>query len=235
MCTRMPAGTPRRRPPAKAVTAAGGRFAPGHLSELTRQVPFEMVDVVLEETCRSQRRVRDLPTRVVVYLLLGGCLFAELQVWGRLTAGLSGLPGAARAASAMTQARRRLGPGPLRELFFLLRGPAPGEARRRGLLACAVDGTIMGVAGSAANLAVYSKARRQERCLRLPGAAAGGPDQLRDPHRHRRRVQPRLQGRGHLHPGPARQPARGNDPAGRPELRGRVPGRADRGSPKRTS
>ncbi len=31
----------------------------------------------------------------------------------------------ARTASAMTQARRRLGPGPLRELFFLLRGPSP--------------------------------------------------------------------------------------------------------------
>jgi hypothetical protein len=99
---------------------AGGRFAPGHLGEVTQQVPFEMVDAVLEQTCRVQRRARDLPARVVVYLLLGGCLFAELgysQVWGRLTAGLDGLPAAAPTASAMTQARRRLGPGPLRELF----------------------------------------------------------------------------------------------------------------------
>ena len=61
----------------RAVTVAGGRFAPGHLGELTQQVPFEMVDAVLEETCRVQRRVRDLPARVVVYLLLAGCLFAE--------------------------------------------------------------------------------------------------------------------------------------------------------------
>lgn len=48
-----------------------------------------MVDAVLEETCRVQRRVRDLPSRVVVYLL-AGCLFAELgysQVWQRLAAG----------------------------------------------------------------------------------------------------------------------------------------------------
>jgi hypothetical protein len=59
----------------------------------------------------------------------------------------------------MTQARRRLGPGPLRELFFLLRGPSPGGARWRGLLAVAVDGTIMTVADSEANLAVYSKQR----------------------------------------------------------------------------
>ena len=146
----------------RAVTVAGGRFAPGHLGELTQQVPFEMVDAVLEQTCRVQRRARDLPARVVVYLLLGGCLFAELgysQVWGRLTAGLDGLPVAAPTASAMTQARRRLGPGPLRELFALLRGPAPGGARWRGLLVCAVDGTIMTVADSEANLAVYSKQR----------------------------------------------------------------------------
>jgi hypothetical protein len=146
----------------RAVTVAGGRFAPGHLGELTQQVPFEMVDAVLEQTCRLQRRVRVLPSRVVVYLLLAGCLFAELgyvQVWHRVTAGLGGLPVAVPASSAMTQARRRLGPAPLRELFFLLRGPGPAEARWRGLLVCAIDGTIMTVADSEANLAVYSKQR----------------------------------------------------------------------------
>jgi hypothetical protein len=146
----------------RAVTVAGGRFAPGHLGELTQQVPFEMIDAVLEETRRVQRRVRDLPARVVVYLLLAGCLFEGLgycQVWRRLAAGLGGLPVAAPASSAMTQARRRLGPGPLRELFFLLRGPSPHAARWRGLLVCAIDGTIMTVADSPANLAVYSKQR----------------------------------------------------------------------------
>lgn len=146
----------------RVVTVAGGRFAPGHLGELTQQVPFEMVDAVLEETCRLQRRVRDLPARVVVYLLLAGCLFAELgypQVWGKLTAGLEGLPVPAPAASALTQARRRLGPGPLRALFFLLRGPSPADTRWRGLLVCAVDGTVMTVADSPANLAVYRKQR----------------------------------------------------------------------------
>jgi hypothetical protein len=115
----------------RVVTVAGGRFAPGHLGELTQQVPFEMVDAVLEETRRVQRRVRDLPARVVVYLLLAGCLFAEAgysQAWRRLAAGLDGLPVAAPSASALTQARR-LGPGPLRELFFLLRGPHPAGAR----------------------------------------------------------------------------------------------------------
>jgi len=152
----------------RVVTVAGGRFAPGHLGELTRQVPFEMVDAVLAGTCRVQRRVRDLPARVVVYLLLAGCLFAELgyvQVWRRLTAGLDELAAACPTAAAMTQARRRLGPGPLRELFALLRGPAPSSARWRGLLVVAIDGTIMTVADSAANLTVFCKQR---------GGATGG-------------------------------------------------------------
>ncbi len=218
----------------RAVTVAGGRFAPGHLGELTQQVPFEMVDAVLEQTCRVQRRVRELPARVVVYLLLAGCLFAELgygQVWHRLAAGLDGLAAAAPTASAMTQARRRLGPGPLRELFFLLRGPAPGGARWRGLLVVAIDGTVMAVAGQRGEPGrLLQAARRPERRLRLPDAAAAGPGQLRHPHRHRRRVQPCLQRRDHLRPGPARQPARGDGPARRPELRRRVPGRAGRGN-----
>ena len=52
------------------MTVAAGVFAPGHLGELTRLVPFEMVDDVLVATGRTQSRVRLLPARVVVYLLL---------------------------------------------------------------------------------------------------------------------------------------------------------------------
>jgi len=52
----------------RVVTVAGGRFGPGHLGELTQVVPFEMVDAVLGETRAVQARVRDLPSRVVVYV-----------------------------------------------------------------------------------------------------------------------------------------------------------------------
>jgi hypothetical protein len=34
----------------KTVKAAAGVFAPGHVGELTRHVPFELVNAVLEET-----------------------------------------------------------------------------------------------------------------------------------------------------------------------------------------
>lgn len=128
-----------------------GVYAPGHLGELTQIVPFEMVDAVLAETRRVQQRVRDLPSRVVVYLLLAGALFAEVgyrQVWSRLVTGLDPAigPVASPSAAALAAARRRVGPAPLRELFNLLTTPAAGLNRSgtrgtwwRGRLVCAID------------------------------------------------------------------------------------------------
>jgi hypothetical protein len=142
------------------VSVAAGRFAPGHLGELTQVVPFEMVDDVLETTGTVQARVRDLPSRVVVYLLLAAGLFAECgyrQVWARLTTGLDGLAVAVPTSSALAQARRRIGVKPLAALFALLAGPAAGAERWRGLLVCAIDGTTMSVPDSPANLAVYGR------------------------------------------------------------------------------
>ncbi|WFE44175.1 IS4 family transposase [Verrucosispora sp. WMMD1129] len=139
---------------------AAGRFAPGHLGELTQQVPFEMVDAVLAQTRAVQARVRDLPSRVVVYLLLAAGLFTELgyrQVWARLVAGLDGLPVAMPTSSALSQARRRVGDKPLAALFRLVAGPPAGAGRWRGLLVCAIDGTSMFVPDSTANLAVYPR------------------------------------------------------------------------------
>lgn len=141
----------------RTVTVAKGRFAPGHLGELTQLVPFEMVDEALAQTQRVQTRIRDLPSRVVVYLLLAACLFGEVGysgVWRKLTSGLEGIPTATPSAGALAQARRRVGPAPLRWLFDLLRGPAATPGQRgtwwRGLLVCAIDGTTMTVPDSPA-------------------------------------------------------------------------------------
>jgi len=110
--------------------------------------------------------VRVLPARVVVYLLLAGALFTELgyaQVWRRLIAGLQGVGVVTPTASALRQARQRLGPAPLRALFDLLRGPAATAATAqvswRGRLLCAIDGTTMSVPDSPANLARYVRQR----------------------------------------------------------------------------
>ena len=150
----------------RTVTVAAGVFAPGHLGELTRIVPFEMVDAALDATETVRRRVRVLPARVVVYLLLAGCLFAGSgyrQVWHKLTVNLGGSGGlvvADPSENALWQARVRLGVAPLRWLFDLLRGPAATAAaavRWCGLLVCAIDGTTMAIPDGARNLGVYRK------------------------------------------------------------------------------
>lgn len=150
----------------RTVRVAAGVFAAGHLGELTRFIPFEMVDEVLAVTRRTQQRVRLLPARVVVYLVLAGCLFAELGyplVWQKLTAGLAGLDLAQPSSGALREARQRLGPAPLRALFELLRGPSATAAqhavRWRGLLVTAIDGTTMSVADAQQVRARYRKQR----------------------------------------------------------------------------
>ncbi len=67
-----------------------------------------MVDAALEATGTVQSRVRALPSRVVVYLVLAACLFPETGyggVWGKLTAALGADPSGAPTASALAQAR----------------------------------------------------------------------------------------------------------------------------------
>ena len=54
----------------RAVTVAAGVFAPGHLGELTRYLPFELVDDVLAQTRTVQRRLRELPSRTGVYFVV---------------------------------------------------------------------------------------------------------------------------------------------------------------------
>ena len=132
----------------------------------------DLVDAALESTGRVQRRVRVLPSRVVVYLLLAGALFAEMgyqQVWARLVAGLDPATVARPGSSALSQALRRVGVAPLRELFTLVRGPAVGAARWCGLLVCAIDGTSMFVPNSAANGAAFGRQTGR------PDAEAGYP------------------------------------------------------------
>lgn len=137
-----------------------GPFAPGHLGELTQIVSADLVDAALASTGAVQQRVRVLPSRVVVYLLLAAALFAEIgyrQVWARLVADLDPASVATPGSSALSQALRRVGVAPLRELFTLVRGPAVGAARWQGLLVCAIDGTSMFVPNSEVNAAAFGR------------------------------------------------------------------------------
>jgi hypothetical protein len=150
----------------RTITVAGGRYAPGHLGELTQHLPFEMVDAALTATRTTQTRLRDLPSRVVVYLLLAACLFPEVGycgVWRKLTAGLAGIPTVTPTAAGLGHARHRVGIAPLRWLFDLLRGPAattPGPGSWwRGLLVCAIDGTTLTVPANPRTLAQFTTQR----------------------------------------------------------------------------
>jgi hypothetical protein len=150
----------------RTITLAGGRYAPGHLGELTQHLPFEMVDAALTATRTTQTRLRDLPSRVVVYLLLAACLFPEVGycgIWRKLTAGLTGIPTVTPTAAGLSHARHRVAVAPLRWLFDLLRGPAATTGQRatrwRGLLVCAIDGTTLTVPDNPRILARFRKHR----------------------------------------------------------------------------
>ena len=115
----------------RTVTVAAGVFAPGHLGELTRYLPFELVDDVLVHTRALQRRLRVLPSRTGVYFVLALGLFPGIgytRVWAKLCAGLVGLAGAGAVVpvvseKALRELRRRLGPAPFQALFEVLAGP----------------------------------------------------------------------------------------------------------------
>jgi hypothetical protein len=132
----------------QTITTAGGVFAPGHLGALTRFVPFELVDDVLDRPGR-RGRTRKLPARVAVYFVLALALFADVsygRVWDTLTGAVrqSGHLVSAVTAAGLADARRRLGPDPFRDLFEVLAGPlgrprTPGVSYR-GLRTVAFDG-----------------------------------------------------------------------------------------------
>jgi hypothetical protein len=110
----------------RTIMVAEGVFAPGHLGELTRIVPFELVDSLVDEASVREDRVRLLPSRTGVYFLLAMCLFPRagyLAVWGKLTAALDGLGLAVPSAKALRDLRRRIGAAPVRALFEVLAGP----------------------------------------------------------------------------------------------------------------
>jgi hypothetical protein len=112
----------------RTLTVAAGVFAPGHLGELTRYLPFELVDDVLAQTRTMQQRLRALPSRTGVYFVLALGLFPQIgyaRVWAKLCAGLAGAGMVVPAVSekALRELRRRLGAAPFKALFEVVAGP----------------------------------------------------------------------------------------------------------------
>lgn len=153
---------PGHAPAAPPAPRAATVWEPAHVGELTVHLPAELVDEALAVTLTRERRIRALPSRVIVYFVVALALFPELgyrSVLGKLCLGTGALTSVT--ASALSQARRRIGVGPLRWIFEMLRGPAPtitGEGDWFGALRiCALDGTILSLPDTPQILAKYSK------------------------------------------------------------------------------
>ncbi|MFG2585979.1 IS4 family transposase [Streptomyces malaysiensis] len=152
----------------REIAVAAGVFAPGHLGELTQVVDFALVDAVLEETGTVQKRVRLLPSRVVVYFVLALALFERCSyraVWGKLVASLDALALVRPCTSALCRARRRVGAAPFQALFETLAGPVAGPhtpgAFWRGLRTVAIDGTSFHLPDSEPIAARHTKRKRK--------------------------------------------------------------------------
>jgi hypothetical protein len=104
------------------------------LGVLTRLVHRDLVDEVLAQTGRTERRRRLLPARVVVYFVMAMTLFfddAYEEVMRKLVEGLRFLRSwdddwHVPTSSALCQARTRLGAEPLRELYDRVARPLAG-------------------------------------------------------------------------------------------------------------
>jgi hypothetical protein len=135
------------------------------LGVLAGQIPAALVDQVLVDTGRVQRRLRRLPARAVVWFVLALTLFGGQgyrSVWREL-AHSEGDDAPTPSTPGLSQARRRVGPAPLAELFTRLRGPqaAPGAAGAflGGLRLVSWDATMLDVADSPANQAAFIASR----------------------------------------------------------------------------
>ncbi|MBT2454824.1 IS4 family transposase [Streptomyces sp. ISL-86] len=144
---------------------------------LTRTFPPDLVDQIVEKSGKSGQRSRLLPPRVVVYFVLAMCLFSgqgyeevarlltEGLAWARRWSGSWQVP----TPGAISRARVRLGPEPLKALFEQTAGPVATESTAGAWYGrwrlVAVDGTTFDAPDSEENDARFGrpKTHRGER------------------------------------------------------------------------
>ena len=137
---------------------------------LTRVFPPGLVDEVIAEAGRTQRRHRSLPARVMAYFSIGMALYSEgscQDVLSQLTDGLSWASGWSEeysppSKSAIFQARARLGAEPVAALFARVAAPiatadTPG-AWLAGRRVVAIDGTCLDVADTVEKDELFGRA-----------------------------------------------------------------------------
>ncbi|WP_372405003.1 IS4 family transposase [Streptomyces luteireticuli] len=136
---------------------------------LTRLVHRDLVDEVLAETGRTEKRSRLLPARVVVYYVMAMCLFfgesyeevTRLLVNGLRFLGTWRKEWTVPTSSAVSQARRRLGPEPLKALFERVALPCAQRGTQGAWLGnfrlMAIDGFVLDLPDTPANDAEFGR------------------------------------------------------------------------------
>jgi hypothetical protein len=144
------------------------------LGVLTRVVGRDLVDEVLAETGRVEKRRRLLPARVVVYFVLAMTLFfddAYEEVMRKLVEGLRFLRSwdedwRMPSSSALCKARARLGEEPVRELYRRVAVPLAGAGAPGAWLAgrrvMAVDGVQMDIPDTADNETEFGRGKTHQ-------------------------------------------------------------------------
>lgn len=146
------------------------------IGTLTRLVPRELVDEVIASAGRREIRKNKLPARVVVYFVMAMALFygdGYEEVMRKLVSGLRYLGTWRRewempSPSALCQARQRLGPEVMRELFERVAEPCALRSTQGAWLAgrrlMAVDGFGVEAPDSEENAAYFGYHGKKERC-----------------------------------------------------------------------
>jgi len=142
------------------------RISLGVLAEI---LPRDLIEEVLEETGRRERRSRRLPAHVMVRFCLAMCLFfdEDYEEVMRLLVGSLKDMGSWRdewtmpSTSAITQARQRLTADPLRVLFERVAAPVARRGTKGAWLGSrrvmAVDGFMLDIADTPDNVKEFGR------------------------------------------------------------------------------
>ena len=142
---------------------------------ISKTFPLEKVNRILQSTGKISQRQRDLPAHVVIYYVLAMALFMQVSYREVLRCLLEGIewlsiPGTrikVTGKSGISQARTRLGPGPLKELHDAVVKPIAGRDTRgawyRRWHLVTLDGSTMETADNRENEAAFGR----------PGASRG--------------------------------------------------------------
>jgi Insertion element 4 transposase N-terminal/Transposase DDE domain len=139
------------------------------LGVLTKAIPMERIQSVLQETGKASQRQRDLPAHVVVYYVIALALYMQSSYREVLRCLLEGIqwltdPTAAlkvAGKSGISQARTRLGSEPVRQLHDAVVGPIAVASTRgawyRGWRLVSIDGSTLDVADEQGNQRAFGR------------------------------------------------------------------------------